>query len=62
MPNNNLIDEFQRILRGKNGTIFFVILALVAVMFFFNVIPALIKFVVVGGIVFLIFRYFEKKN
>ena len=59
---NNVIDEFQKILRGKNGTIFFVVLALAAVIFFFNVIPALIKFLVVGAIVFLIFRYFEKKN
>jgi large-conductance mechanosensitive channel len=59
---NNIMSEFQKILRGKNGSIFFVILAIVAVLVFIKVIPALISFLVIAALVFLVFRYFESEK
>jgi uncharacterized membrane protein required for colicin V production len=59
---NNIMSEFQKILRGKNGTIFFVILAIIAVLVFIRLLPSIVTFLVLGGLVFLGFRYFEKKN
>jgi large-conductance mechanosensitive channel len=59
---NNIMSEFQKILRGKNGSIFFVILAIVAVLVFIKVIPALISFLVIAALIFLVFRYFESKK
>ncbi len=59
---NNILDDFLRILKGKNGTIFLVILAVVAVMVFLKVLPTLIWLAVVGGLIFLAFKFFEKKS
>lgn len=59
---NNILSDFQKILRGKNGTVFFVILGLLAVIFFLKALPSLIGFLIVATIVFLIFKYFENKE
>ncbi len=59
---NNILVEIQKILRGKNGTLFFIIVGILAVIFFFRALPALISFVIVTALVFLIFRFFEKKD
>ena len=59
---NNILNDIQKILRGKNGSIFFVILIVLAVIFFFKALPSLIWFVIMAGLVFLAFRYFEKKD
>ncbi len=59
---NDILSDFQKILRGKNGTVFFVILTLLAIIFFLKALPALIGFSIVAVIVFLIFRYFENKE
>ncbi len=59
---NNILVEIQKILRGKNGTLFFIIVGILAVIFFFRALPALISFVIVVALVFLIFRFFEKKD
>jgi uncharacterized membrane protein len=59
---NNILSDIQKILRGKNGSIFFVALILLAVIVFFKVLPSLIWFLVVGTILFFIFRFFEKKS
>jgi hypothetical protein len=56
------MSELQKILRDKNGTIFFVILAIIAVLVFIRLLPSIVTFLVLGGLVFLGFRYFEKKN
>jgi large-conductance mechanosensitive channel len=59
---NNILSDIQKILRGKNGTVFFVILGLLAVIFFLKALPSLIGFLIVAAIVFLIFKYFENKE
>ena len=59
---NNILVEIQKILRGKNGTLFFIIEGILAVIFFFKALPALISFIIASALVFLIFRFFEKKD
>ncbi len=59
---NNVLVEIQKILRGKNGTLFFIIIGILAVIFFFRALPALISFVIVAALVFLIFRFFQNKE
>ena len=59
---NNVLVEIQKILRGKNGTLFFIIIGILAVIFFFRALPALISFVIVAALVFLIFRFFQNKD
>ncbi|MDZ7880452.1 MAG: hypothetical protein U5L45_22435 [Saprospiraceae bacterium] len=44
---NNILSDIQKILRGKNGTVFFVILGLLAVIFFLKALPSLIDFSIV---------------
>jgi large-conductance mechanosensitive channel len=58
----NLLNDILRIVKGRNGTIFLVILAIFAVMFFIKLIPALIKFLVIAAIIFVIFKFIEKKS
>ncbi len=59
---NNILVEIQKILRGKNGTLFFIIIGILAVIFFFRALPALLSFVIVAALVFLIFRFFQNKE
>jgi hypothetical protein len=58
----NLLNDILKIIKGRNGTIFLVIIAIFAVMFFIKLIPALIKFLVFAAIIFVIFKFIEKKS
>lgn len=58
----NILNDIQRILKGKNGNVFFIVIAIVAVIAFFKVLPSLIWFIVVAAILFFIFRFFENKG
>jgi large-conductance mechanosensitive channel len=58
----NLLNDILKIVKGRNGTIFLVILAIFAVMFFIKVIPALINFLIVAAVIFVIFKYIQKKS
>jgi large-conductance mechanosensitive channel len=58
----NLLNDILKIVKGRNGSVFLIILAVFAVMFFIKLIPALIKFLVIGSIVFFIFKFIEKKS
>ena len=58
----NLLNDILKIVKGRNGTVFLIILAIFAVMLFIKVIPALIKFMVIAAIVFVIFKFIEKKS
>jgi hypothetical protein len=59
---NDFLNDIQRILRGKNGTAFLVIAAIIAVILFMNVLGPLIRFVILFGVLFLVFRYLQKKS
>jgi large-conductance mechanosensitive channel len=58
----NLLNDILKIIKGRNGSIFLVIIAIFAVMLFINLIPALIKFLVIAAIVFVIFKFIQKKS
>lgn len=58
----NLLNDILKIIKGRNGSVFLVILAVFAVMFFIKLIPALIKFLVIAAIVFVIFKFIQKKS
>jgi hypothetical protein len=58
---NNILTDFQKILRGPNGTIFFVVIGIALVLFILKILPALMWLAVIGGLAFLAFRFFEKK-
>lgn len=58
----NILTDIQKILRGKNGTIFFLAILITAIIAFFKVLPSLIWFLIVSTVLFLIFRFFEKKS
>ena len=58
----NILDELLKILRGKNGTVFLIIFAVITVMFVLNILPYLIKFLIFGAIAFFAFKYFENKK
>ena len=59
---NNILNDIVKVLRGKNGNVFLVIMAVVAVFFFFKVIGPLLWFLIVGGLIFLAFRYLQHKG
>lgn len=59
---NNILLEIQKILRGRNGNLFFIIIGILAIIFFFRALPAFFSFLVATALVFLIFRFFEKRG
>lgn len=59
---NNLLSDILRILKGKNGTIFLIIGGLILFMFIMRILGPLLWLAIVGGLLFLAFRYFENKK
>ncbi|MFM2269383.1 MAG: hypothetical protein RL757_2824 [Bacteroidota bacterium] len=59
---NKILNDLQGVLRGKNGIIFMVVLALIAIYFFFQLIPILLKAGVAMGLIFLAFKFLEKRK
>ncbi len=58
---NNILNDIVKVLRGKNGNVFLIIMAVVGVLFFFKVLGPLLWLVIVGGLVVLAFRYLQNK-
>lgn len=59
---NNILNDIVKVLRGKNGNVFLVIMAIVGVLFFMKVLGPLLWLIIVGGLVVLAFRYLQNKN
>lgn len=59
---NSFLGDIQRILRGKNGTAFLILVGIVAVILFMNVLGPLIRFLVIFGVLFFIFRYLQNSK
>ena len=59
---NNILNDIVKVLRGKNGNVFLVIMAIVGVLFFVKVLGPLLWLIIVGGLVVLAFRYLQNKN
>ena len=59
---NNILNDIVKVLRGKNGNAFLIIMAVVGVFFFFKVIGPLLWLIIVGGLIVLAFRYLQHKG
>lgn len=58
---NKLLEDIIGILRGKNGSIFLVVGAIVLVLFFLKILGPLMWLLIIGTIIFFVFRFLEKK-
>jgi hypothetical protein len=59
---NKILGEVVKVLRGKNGNIFLIVMVAVAILFFLKVVAPLLWLLIVGGLVFLAFRYVQSKG
>ena len=59
---NNILNDIVKVLRGKNGNVFLVIMAVVGILFFVKVLGPLLWLIIVGGLVVLAFRYLQNRN
>ncbi len=59
---NNILTDIVQLLRGKNGTPFLIIMAVVGVLFFLKVMGPLLWLIIVGGLIFLAFRFMQNKS
>ena len=58
---NNILNDIVKVLRGKNGNVFLIIMAIVGVLFFVKVLGPLLWLIIVGGLIVLAFRYLQNK-
>ncbi len=58
---NDILSEIQSLIKGKYGTVFMLIIGIVAVLFFVQIIPALVKFLIIFAAIFFAFRFISKK-
>ena len=59
---NKILGGVVKILRGKNGNVFLVIMVAVAILFFLKVVAPLMWLLIVGGLVFLAFKYVQNRS
>ncbi len=59
---NNILTDIVKVLRGKNGNAFLIIMAVVGVFFFLKVLGPLLWLAIVGGLIFLAFRFMQSRN
>jgi hypothetical protein len=59
---NKILGEVVQVLRGKNGNIFLLVMGAVAVLFFLKVVAPLMWLLMVGGLVFLAFKYLQNRS
>ena len=59
---NNILNDIVKVLRGKNGNVFLVIMAIVGILFFLKVLGPLLWLIIVGGLVVLAFRYLQNRH
>jgi hypothetical protein len=59
---NKILGEAVKVLRGKNGNIFLIVMVAVVILFFLKVVAPLLWLLIVGGLVFLAFRYVQNKG
>jgi hypothetical protein len=59
---NNILTDIVKVLRGKNGNAFLIIMAIVGVFFFLKVMGPLLWLIIVGGLIFLAFRFMQTRN
>ena len=58
----NILEGIIKVLRGKNGSVFLIVGAVVLVLFFFRIMGPLLWLLIVGGLVYFVFKFLENKN
>lgn len=59
---SSFLSQATQILRGKNGSIYFVVMLILVGLFILKILPKIIWLALMSGLVFLIFKMFEKKT
>ena len=59
---NNILNDIVKVLRGKNGNVFLIVGAVILVLFVLRILGPLLWLLIVGGLVYFVFKYLETKN
>ncbi len=57
-----ILDNIIQVLRGKNGNIFLIVGAVILVLFILRIMGPLLWLLIVGGLVYFVFKYLETKK
>lgn len=58
----DILDNIIRVLRGKNGNVFLIVGAIILVLFVLRILGPLLWLLIVGGLVYFVFKYLENKK
>ena len=58
----NFLDNIIQVLRGKNGNVFLIVGAVILLLFVLRIMGPLLWLLIVGGLVYFVFKYLENKN
>ncbi len=58
----DILDGILKVLRGKNGNVFLIVGAVILVLFVLKILGPLLWLLIVGGLVYFVFKYLENKN
>lgn len=58
----DILDNIIKMLRGKNGNVFLIIGAIILVFFILKIIGPLLWLVIVGGLIYFVFKFLETKK
>ena len=58
----NILDNIIKVLRGKNGTVFLIIGAAILVLFILRILGPLLWLLIVGALIYFVFKFLENKN
>jgi hypothetical protein len=58
----DILDNIVKVLRGKNGNVFLIIGAIILVLFILKILGPILWLLIVGGLVYFVFKYLETKN
>jgi hypothetical protein len=58
----DILDNIIKVLRGKNGNVFLIIGAAILVLFVLKILGPLLWLLIVGGLIYFVFKYLESKN
>ena len=58
----DFLDNIIQVLRGKNGNIFLIVGAIILLLFVLRIMGPLLWLLIVGGLVYFVFKYLENKN
>ena len=58
----NILDNIIKVLRGKNGNVFLIVAGIILLLFVFRILGPILWLLIVGGLVYFVFKYLENKN